>query len=82
MKDIVFTSKRIKKEAYILLGCFAFAFILNILSIFIYKTQWFEIFTQIGYVVIITIILYFLITLGRLVIIPILKLLKPNQNYK
>jgi len=68
MKDIVVTAKRIKKELCILLGCFAFACILNVISIMLFQTAWLEIFTQIGYVLIITFSIYVLVTFIRLVI--------------
>lgn len=74
MKDIVITAQRIKKELYILLGCFAVACILNAISIILYKTPWFEIFTQIGYVVIITVGIYLLVAFVRGVISLLIKL--------
>ena len=68
MKDIVITSRRIKKELYILLGCFALACILNVISIILFQTTWLEVFTQFGYVLIISFGINFLITFIRLVI--------------
>jgi len=68
MKDIIITSKQIKKELYILLGCFIFAFVLNIVAVAIYKTPWVEVFTQFGYVVAITVVTYLLIALVRFII--------------
>ena len=68
MKDIVISSKRMKKEVAILLACFIIAFVINIASIVIYKTSWLEIFTQIGYVIIITLTLYLVIAFIRLII--------------
>lgn len=80
MKDIIITSKRIKKELYILLSCFAIAFILNIVSIVIYKTSWVEVFTQIGYVIVITIVLYLILALVRLFISGLKKIFIRNSN--
>jgi len=74
MKDIIITSKQIKKELYILLGSFIFAFLLNIVAVAIYKTPWVEIFTQFGYVVVITVVTYLLIGLVRFIISLIRKL--------
>lgn len=76
MRDIVITSKRIKKEAYILLACFIVAFVANIMAIAIYKTAWVEVVTQIGYVVVLTIILYILIAFFRGVLWLISRLFK------
>lgn len=76
MKDIVITSQRIKKELYILLGCFFIAFIVNILSIIIYKTRWNEVFTQLGYVVVISLALYLFVGVIRIVLSFILRAIK------
>ena len=65
MKEIVITTKRIKKELLLLLTCFIFAFLLNVTAVIIYRTPWIEIFTQIGYVVAITLVLYLFITFIR-----------------
>lgn len=68
MKDIVFTTERQKKELRIFGVCFAIGFLMNIISIFIYKTSWIEIFSQLGYVLAIAIVLYVLFALFRGVI--------------
>lgn len=75
MKDITITSKRLKKESTIFIVCFIIAFIINVVSIFIYKTSWFEMFTQIGYVTIISIVLYLLFVPIRVVISLVRKML-------
>lgn len=74
MKDIIITSKRLKKEIYILSTCFIIAFLINIFSIIAFKTPWYEIFTQIGYVLVITLILYLLVAIVRVVTILIKKM--------
>ncbi len=76
MKDIIISSKRVKKEVAILLACFTMAFIINVASIVIYKTSWLEIFTQIGYVIIITLTLYLVVAFIRLIIYLICRLTK------
>lgn len=65
MKDIVFTVERQKKELLIFGVCFAIGFLMNIISIIIYKTSWIEIFSQLGYVLMIAIILYLILALFR-----------------
>ncbi|MCK9313006.1 MAG: hypothetical protein M0P20_02985 [Methanocorpusculum sp.] len=65
MKEIVITTKRIHKELFLLLACFIFAFLLNVVAVIIYSTPVIEIFTQVGYVIAITLVLYFFITLIR-----------------
>lgn len=74
MKDLVITSRRLKKEMYILSACFITAFLINIFSIVTFKTPWYEMFTQIGYVVVITFILYLLVAMIRAVVFLIKKL--------
>jgi hypothetical protein len=76
MKDIVITSKRVKKETFILLVCFAIACALNVVGISIYKTPWIEVFTQIGYVIVISVVLYVILAFFRLILSLIRKLLQ------
>jgi len=76
MKDIVITPKQIKKELLVLLVCFVLSFIINIVAIVVYKTSWIEVFSQIGYVIIISVVLYILISLVRLIVSGIKKLFK------
>lgn len=73
MKDIVISSKKVKRELRLLLWCFIIAFVLNIVAIIIYKTYWVEIFTQIGYVIVIAVGLYLSIALIRFLIYLIRK---------
>jgi hypothetical protein len=58
MKDLIISVKRQKAELKWLAGCFCTAFLLNILSVVIYKTSWSEIFSQLLWVFIIFLILY------------------------
>ena len=68
MKDIIVTVLQQKNELQILLGCFVFAFLINIVAIIIYKTPWFEVFTQLGYVIAVAVILYLFILFVRFVV--------------
>ena len=79
MKDIVFTKERQKKELLIFGVCFAIGFLMNLLSIIIYKTPWHEIFTQLGYVFVIAITLYILLSVVRGIIKLIRSVRKKNQ---
>lgn len=74
MKDLVITAKKLRKEILILAVCFIAAFIINIVSIIIYKTPWYEIFTQIGYILVITLLFYIFAIVLRLIIFFIRKL--------
>lgn len=68
MKDILITSAHLKKEIRLLLGCFIVAFIINIAAIIIYRTPWYEMFSQLGYVIVIALCLYLFIAFFRIVI--------------
>lgn len=78
MKDLVITSKRLKKEIYVLSTCFILAFLINISSIVTFRTPWYEMFTQIGYVAVITFILYLFIAMIRVVVFLIRKAITRN----
>jgi hypothetical protein len=78
MQDINITSKRIKKETYILFACFSIAFLINIVSIIAFKTPLYEIITQIGYVIVITLVLYLIVAFFRLIYVGIIKLIRKS----
>ncbi|MBR3030933.1 MAG: hypothetical protein IKH93_07285 [Bacteroidales bacterium] len=66
MKDLVISGKRVKTELLIALGCFVCAVLINIICIIVYHSQWHEIFSQIGFTVLVAVILYVLLLLIRL----------------
>ena len=68
MKDTLITAARKKTELLTLLVCFGIAFLLNVVCIIIYKTPFSEVFTQIGYVLFITLALYLIWTAIRLIV--------------
>lgn len=68
LKDITLSAKQIRKEIIILLVCFAVAMAVNIFSIIKYATPWYEVFTQIGFVLIITALLYIICIAVRILV--------------
>ena len=66
MKDTVITADVKRRELWILLGCFVVANVVNWVAIIKFETPWFEVFSQIGYVVVTTCILYILLWVLRL----------------
>lgn len=68
MKDIVITGKQIRRELYILLGCFIFAVCLNIFAIIKYSRPAVELVSMIGYVIAATVIVYLLLLIIRLIV--------------
>lgn len=68
MKDLTITAKQIRREFFILLVCFVIAEGVNIFSMIKYGTPWTELFTQIGFVLIITAVLYIILIALRVLI--------------
>ena len=66
MKDTVITADVKRRELWILLACFAVANVINWVAIIKFATPWYEVFSQIGYVVVTTCILYILLWVLRL----------------
>lgn len=66
MKDTVITADVKRRELWILLGCFVVANVVNWVAIIKFATPWYEVFSQIGYVVVTTSILYILLWVLRL----------------
>jgi len=66
MQDIRIKAEKVKKEFYLYLICLAIGCVVNIVSIVIYQTKWLELITQFGYVILISIVLYLLLVLFRL----------------
>ncbi|MGM0377911.1 MAG: hypothetical protein ACQEQ0_14160 [Bacteroidota bacterium] len=58
MKNIVITPKEIKREIIIWLVCLIVGIGMNIYAIMDYDTNWSELYSQFGYVLFISILLY------------------------
>ena len=65
MKDIIITSRRLRQERNIYLLSFILAFIINVIAIIVYSRPWIEVISQIGYVIAISFLIYFLIRIPR-----------------
>ena len=63
MKSITFYPRR---EFIIWLTTFLFSNLLNVFGIVHYNTRWIELITQLGYVFVLSLLIYFLIALIRL----------------
>jgi ABC-type Na+ efflux pump permease subunit len=57
-----------RREFIIWLIAFLFSNLLNAYGIIHYKTSWIELLTQLGYVFILSLLLYFLVALIRLIV--------------
>lgn len=65
MKDIIITSKTIKREIIVWVGALMVAQLMNVYAIAKFNTQWSELYSQLGYVVVLSVVLYLLIALVR-----------------
>lgn len=68
MKDTVITARRKKTELVTFLVCLGIAFLVNVGSIIYYKTPFYEMFTQVGFMLCIALALYLVWTALRLIV--------------
>lgn len=66
MKDTIITAKVKRRELWILLACFMMANVTNWVAIIRFSSPWYEVFTQVGYVCVTTIVIYALIAMLRI----------------
>ena len=66
MKDTIISAATKRRELYILLACFVVANRVNWAVIIKFSTPWYEIFTQLGYVIVTTCLLYGLLLIVRI----------------
>lgn len=71
MKDIIITSQKIKRERNFYFLSLLLAFITNIIAIVIYKRSFIELISQIGYVFFVSIVIYVLLLIPRILIYSI-----------
>ena len=65
MKDTIISADVKRRELKIWLACFIIANITNWAAIIKFQTPWYEVFTQIGYVLVTTVVIYALVALVR-----------------
>lgn len=71
MKDTVITAKMKRREIFVAAGCFLAAFLVNVYAVISFGTPWTEIFSQIGYVFVISVIIYAVVCAVRLCIMAV-----------
>jgi len=67
MKDLIIKGKAIRREIFIWLGCLVAAICLNVFAIIKYSRPATELFSMIGYVVVVSLIIYLILLLIRLI---------------
>jgi len=71
MKDLIISSKRIKKELIGFLACFFIGFVVNVAAVFYYKTTSIEIISSLPYIFIFASILYGIWSFLRVIVLLI-----------
>lgn len=79
MKDIIITSQKLKGKKH-LSDMLSSLFAINIIAILVYTRPWIEIFTQLGYVLVISFFIYFILWIPRILIIGLRHLLRKRSN--
>ena len=65
MKDIKITNQHIRRELLWLLIAFVIANFMNVYAISAYETSWSEMFSQLGYIIILSFVLYVVLWILR-----------------
>lgn len=68
MKDIIIKEKHIRRELYLILVSFVLAFFVNVGAIVAFDRPWSELYSQIGYVLFITVGIYVVLATVRIII--------------
>ena len=76
MKDIVISKRRIKTEMLLFLACVLAMELLNVYAIVKYDGSWSETFFSLGFVVVTALVLYTVLSVLRLIIYGIIRLIK------
>lgn len=66
MKDTVITATTKRRELYVWLACLVVANIINVVAIIKFQSPWYELFTQVGYMLVTSFVLYALVLVVRL----------------
>lgn len=76
MKDIVISSKHIRRELWIFLGCIVAMELVNVYAIADYGGKWSELVMSLGFVVAAAVVAYIVVAVVRLIVYGIVKLIK------
>ena len=79
MKDTVITANVKRREIFLAAGCFLAAFLVNVYAIIRFGTPWTEMFTQIGYVIVLSVIIYAVVWVIRLCIMAVMALIRRGR---
>lgn len=80
MKDIIITQKNIKKESIFLLGSLMAAILLNVYAVLKYNTDWSELYTQFHIILLLSVVIYVLIVLLRIIVSLVSRIIIKLKN--
>lgn len=75
MKDIVISSRHVKRELWVFLGCVVAMELVNVYAIVDYGGKWSELLMSLGFVVVAAVIVYLLLALVRLIVYGLKRLI-------
>ena len=67
MKDITITGRQLRRETLYLVACFVVAFLINVYAVIHFHRPAIELLSQLGFVVVITVALYIVIAILRVI---------------
>ncbi len=76
MRDIVISGRIVRRELLIAVSCFLLSFCINAGTVIAYVKPWTEIFSQIGYVVVISVVFYAVLMFFRILFLGLKKCLR------
>lgn len=76
MKDIIIKAEEIRREIFIYLLSFVAACVVNAIAIIVYERPWSELISQIGFVIFISVGIYVLLAMVRILVYLIMKIFK------
>lgn len=76
MKDIVISSRHVKRELWVFLGCVVAMELVNVYAIVDYGGKWSELLMSLGFVVVAAVIVYLLLALVRLIVYGLKRLIR------
>ena len=76
MKDLVISGKTLRRELWVAAGCLLAGILVNVGAVIGYHRPWKDLFTQLGYVVVLSAGLYLVLALLRLLVYLILLIIR------
>lgn len=75
MKDIVISSRHVRRELWVFLGCVVAMELVNVYAIVDYGGKWSELLMSLGFVLVAAVVAYLLLALVRLIVYGLKRLI-------